>query len=85
MILLFMYFIGWLTPTEYRPTQVNPTIQEGKSIMEAKCIKCHAFKPVENYTLEKWNRTLPRMTKKAKLGLEDQNKMMAYIRSVIEK
>ncbi|MBU2020266.1 MAG: hypothetical protein KJ941_11530 [Bacteroidetes bacterium] len=85
---LFIVFIKsistlFLSYSSYQPT-LPKNITEGKALMEAKCVKCHTAKKVEDYSLLKWEKTLPKMIRKAKLGEADQTKIMAYIRYVID-
>jgi hypothetical protein len=69
--------------SSYQPS-LPKNIAEGKTLMDEKCMKCHTAKIVEDYTIQKWEKTLPKMIKKAKLGDTEQSKIMAYIRYVIE-
>jgi cytochrome c1 len=57
------------------------SLEEGKTLMENNCGKCHKLKPLANYNIAKWDKVLDRMIPKAKLSSEDGNKVRAYIYS----
>lgn len=54
-------------------------MEEGKTIFLANCDKCHALKEPETITVTKWERVLPRMSKKANLSDEHAGKVRAYV------
>lgn len=54
-------------------------IAEGKQLFKDNCNKCHPYKEPETRTVEKWDRVLPRMTKRADLNDEQSAKVRAYI------
>lgn len=54
-------------------------IEEGKSIYMAHCNKCHGYKEPESHTVNKWERVLPSMSKKAKLDEDQAGKVRAYV------
>lgn len=58
----------------------SANVLEGKKIMEAKCIRCHALKVVKDYPLEKWDKVLPKMAKKAKITPLEQEKISTFVR-----
>jgi cytochrome c1 len=51
----------------------------GKDLMDKNCIRCHKMKPVENYSLAKWDVILPKMARKAKITEEEQKKIRTFI------
>src|SRR4051812_157514 len=54
-------------------------LQEGKIIWEAACMKCHSLIAPEGHSVEKWERILPRMVKRARLTDEQSGKVRAYV------
>lgn len=54
-------------------------MEEGKTIFESKCNKCHGLKEPEHITVNKWERVLPRMSDKAKLDEAQSGKVRAYV------
>jgi len=55
--------------------------EEGKTIWQANCQKCHKLFEPESRNVVKWDGILQRMTKKAKLSEEDAGKVRAYVMS----
>lgn len=54
-------------------------MEEGKTIFQGSCGKCHDLHQPETRTVEKWERILPRMSQKAKLEDEQAGKVRAYV------
>lgn len=54
-------------------------MEEGKTIFESNCNKCHGLKEPESRDVAKWERVLPRMNKRANLDDEQAGKVRAYI------
>lgn len=55
-------------------------IGEGKLIFLKKCGKCHDIPVVENYSLERWQKIIPPMAKKANLTEIETVQLEKYIR-----
>lgn len=53
--------------------------EEGKTIWQANCQKCHKLYEPESHTIAKWENILQRMSKKAKLNDVDAGKVRAYV------
>lgn len=54
-------------------------MEEGKTIFESSCKKCHGLKQPETRTVEKWERVLPRMSQRSKLNEKEAGKVRAYV------
>jgi hypothetical protein len=51
----------------------------GKIIFDKRCIECHKPKIIDAYTLQKWDRILPRMSRKAKLNDQEYTELQSFI------
>lgn len=80
------------TRTEQPPAPAQPTsnasattvyeaaeIAAGKTIYEGKCVRCHAAKPVENYTQQRWPGILRSMVPRSKLDSVETKQLTAYV------
>jgi mono/diheme cytochrome c family protein len=65
------------------PTVPNkPSDEEmGKNVYTTKCGKCHALKNVGSFTYTQWEGILKSMVPKAKLTADEENQVVAYIKS----
>ena len=54
-------------------------MEEGRVVFQANCGKCHNIHEPETRTVQKWERVLPRMSKKANLEEEQAAKVRAYV------
>ncbi|PWT75226.1 MAG: hypothetical protein C5B59_09345 [Bacteroidetes bacterium] len=54
-------------------------LNEGKSIYEAHCNKCHRFKVPESRDEMKWDMVIPKMAKKAKLDSVQESLVLKYV------
>jgi Dihaem cytochrome c. len=54
-------------------------MQEGKTIWQGSCDKCHKLYEPESRSIDKWERVLPRMTNRAKLDDAQGAKVRAYL------
>ncbi|MCB9046128.1 MAG: hypothetical protein H6550_08300 [Chitinophagales bacterium] len=54
-------------------------MQEGMTIFQGHCGKCHAIKEPETHTVDKWEKILPRMSQKANLDKPQSDKVRAYV------
>jgi hypothetical protein len=76
-----------LTPTQADVDRVKSefpevtvaSLNEGKSIMENNCNRCHKLFHPETKNVEQWNQIVPIMAKKAKLNAADEQKVLRYI------
>lgn len=53
--------------------------EEGKTVWQTNCQKCHKLYEPQSHSIAKWEKILPRMSKKAKLSVEDAGKVRAYV------
>lgn len=74
--LLFVSHFGLTPPLQ---TQLPAEIQQGKTLMEQRCIKCHSMKVVQDYSPERWEKILPKMSRKAKLSPQESSTLERYI------
>lgn len=65
--------------SEIRRNYTPAQMEEGKTIWEGKCIKCHKLYDPANYTVPKMEAILISMIPKAKLSQEDAGKVRAYL------
>ena len=61
--------------TQYSAAQ----LEQGKTIWQSSCNKCHKLFDPESRTPEKWNNVLKRMIPRAKLNIDDGNLVRAYL------
>jgi len=54
-------------------------LEEGKTIWQGACGKCHKLFPPESRDIEKWENVLPRMAKRSKLDDTAAAKVRAYL------
>jgi mono/diheme cytochrome c family protein len=73
-------------PVAPAPLIPNKPSQEesGKNIYTSKCSKCHAAKNIGAYTYDQWEGILKSMIPKAKLTADEENLVVAYIRSHVK-
>lgn len=64
---------------EVKKNYSEDQMEEGKTIFVGNCGKCHDLKEPETRTVEKWERILPRMSKKANLDDAQSGKVRAYV------
>ena len=64
--------------TEIVATNTNET-NAGKSVYTTRCGRCHALKPVENYTVQQWENILKSMRPKAGLNETDSKQVTVYV------
>ena len=67
------------TVAEVKKNYTDAQMEEGKTIFMGNCDKCHALMQPETRTVEKWERVLPRMSKKANLSDDHAGKVRAYV------
>src|SRR5690606_14882979 len=54
-------------------------LEEGRLVYQNSCGKCHKLFAPESRDIEKWEKVLPRMAKRAKLDDETTGKVRAYL------
>ena len=59
--------------------EITPKIEEGKSIYENNCAKCHKLYDPKSYSIQDWQPILKRMQSKARLQDADMDKINAYL------
>ncbi len=64
---------------EVKKNYTQAQMDEGKTIWQSHCNKCHKLHDGPDHTVAKWEKVLPVMTNKAKLNAEDAGKVRAYL------
>ena len=64
---------------EIKKNYTAEQLEEGKTIFLSNCDKCHALNQPETRDIAKWEKVLPRMSKKANLDNEKAGKVRAYV------
>ena len=54
-------------------------LEQGKTIWQNSCHKCHKLYEPASHSVSKWNSVLPRMTKRAHLDDADAGMVRAYL------
>lgn len=67
------------------PVASAADIEAGKTIYSTRCAKCHAAKPVENWTAEGWQPILKSMIPKARLDSTQSVQVTAYVKANAKK
>jgi mono/diheme cytochrome c family protein len=66
-----------------KETQVDVShaqmVAQGNTVYTTRCGRCHALKPVENYTADRWTGILKSMIPKAKLTDAEADQVTAYV------
>jgi cytochrome c len=96
--LFVVSFLLYCSPKVLPPTssdlsqikQVNPdvdtsSVARGYTIFARSCHKCHGLKNPANYTIEKWDKVLPVMAKKAKLNEDETGLVKIYVAAFCKK
>jgi len=60
------------------PEVGNTMLEQGKTIYQTACVKCHAFKDAKKYTPEHWEKVLTAMAPKARLTEEQTRSLRVY-------
>src|SRR6218665_204738 len=60
-------------------------LEAGKIVYTTKCAKCHAAKPLENWTNEAWQPILKAMIPKARLDSVQSAQVTAYVKANAKK
>ncbi len=64
---------------EIRKNYTAQQLEEGKTIWQGSCDKCHKLYLPESRSVQKWENVLPRMSKRSKLSDEQAGLVRAYI------
>jgi len=64
---------------EVRRDYTEAQMEEGRLVWQSSCKKCHKLFEPDSRSVEKWERVLPRMSRKAKLDETDAGKVRAYL------
>lgn len=67
--------------TEVKAKYTEQQMQEGMTIWQGSCGKCHKLFAPADRSVKQWEKILPRMSKKANLADEQAGKVRAYILS----
>ena len=54
-------------------------IAQGQALYQANCNKCHEYPKPEEHTVAKWDRVLPRMSKKSNLTADQAGLVRAWV------
>lgn len=57
----------------------DPTLQEGKALYAANCVKCHALVNPDKYTATEWTTWMDKMAPKAKIDDATKAKIYSYV------
>lgn len=55
--------------------------EAGITVYNGKCTKCHAPKPVSNYTYSQWEGIMKKMVPNARLTADEETLVMAYVKA----
>lgn len=69
---------------EIKQNYTQAQLDEGHTIWQANCGKCHTLYAPTSRSFDKWERILPSMSRKAKLTDVDAGKVRAYILSNVQ-
>lgn len=64
---------------EMRPAFTEAEVAAGKIVYETKCTRCHAAKPVDSYTTQRWPGILKSMVPRSKLDSVETRQLTAYV------
>lgn len=67
------------TSEEIKASFTSTQLDEGKTVWESSCKRCHKLFPAESHNPEEWNRILRRMIPRARLELEEARLVHAYL------
>ncbi len=54
-------------------------LNEGRQIYLTRCSRCHNIEPIDRYSEQKWRRVIPEMSHEARLKVEEQDHLTAYL------
>jgi hypothetical protein len=64
---------------EIRRNYTQAQMDEGKTIWQSNCNKCHRLHEPAEHSIDKWEKVLPDMSHRAKLSEADAGKLHAFI------
>ncbi len=64
---------------EVKRNYTEAQMEEGRVVWQGSCGKCHKLFTPESRDVEKWEKVLPRMVKRSKLGDTTAGKVRAYL------
>lgn len=64
---------------EVKKNYTADQMEEGKTLWQSSCQKCHKLYEADSRTVAKWESVLPRMSKRAKLSDDNAGKVRAYL------
>lgn len=67
------------SPEEVKTSFTSTQLEEGKTVWESTCKRCHKLFPPESHNPDEWNRILRRMIPRARLELEEAKLVHAYL------
>ena len=59
--------------------EITPKIEDGKSIYENNCAKCHQLYDPKSYSIQDWQPILKRMQIEARLQDSEMDKILTYL------
>jgi len=71
--------VAYMTKAEAASQFTTEQLEQGKTIWEAKCGKCHKLFPTTMYDAKFWKPILDKMVVKAKLEEQDAQLVRAYV------
>jgi cytochrome c5 len=64
---------------EIRRNYTQAQMDEGRTIFQSSCNKCHRLHEPAEHNIDKWEKVLPSMFQRAKLSEADAGKVHAYL------
>lgn len=74
-----------VTGMPVQPAWAAADLEAGKVIYETKCARCHAAKPVDDYTAARWEGILRSMVPRTKLDSVQKTQLTAYVNTHAKK
>ncbi|MFN3341560.1 MAG: hypothetical protein ACK40M_02625 [Flavobacteriales bacterium] len=70
---------------ELFPGTTLADLQKGKLIYDANCGKCHKLHQPDSRSVDSWTKIVPPMSRKAKVGPEDEKLILRYVVTMAKK
>jgi len=64
---------------EVKKNYTQAQMDQGKTIWQSHCNKCHKLYTPDSHSVSKWNNVLPRMTSRAHLNADEAGMVRAYL------
>ena len=64
---------------EAKKNYTSAQMEQGKTIWQSHCQKCHKLYEPQSHSVSKWNNVLPRMTSRAHLDADQAGMVRAYL------